>query len=179
MELHGATLLLFPPAHHAAAAAASAAPAQGIERHFVAAQRLTHSPVPDAKTQPFHEALATAQAKTVSRAAPVPSRPDNDNVPIEDLAGAKNLTDQEKLHIASRKFEAVLLRQILAEAQKPVIQSSFTDNSAAAGIYRDLVTTQLADDISGSGAIGLAQMLERQLTPPKPVSKPVSSPTHE
>ena len=87
-----------------------------------------------------------------------------DSVPIDRLAHSSQLTQEQKIAEASRQFEALLLRQILQESQKTVIQSSFSDNSTAASIYRDLVSNQLAEDISKSGSLGLAQTLQRQLT---------------
>jgi len=81
----------------------------------------------------------------------------------ERLAGNPRLTQEQKITEASRQFEAVLLRQILGDAQKTVIPSEFSDNSTAAGIYQDLVTNTLADNISKSGAFGLAQTFQRQL----------------
>jgi Rod binding domain-containing protein len=86
------------------------------------------------------------------------------DVPIEQLAHNRTLTDQQKVGEVARQFEALLLRQILQETQKPVIQSKFADNSTTAGIYHDMVTKQLADNISKSGTLGLAQSLQRQLT---------------
>lgn len=84
-------------------------------------------------------------------------------MPIERLAGNGSLTEQQKVAEGSRQFEAVLLRQILNETQKTVIKSKLTDDSTAAGIYRDMITNQLADSISKSGALGLSQTLEHQL----------------
>ena len=84
----------------------------------------------------------------------------------ERLANNPALTEQEKIAEASRQFEAILLRQILEGTQKTVIRSKFSDNSTAAGIYRDMVTSQLAESISKSGAFGLAQTFERQLNRP-------------
>ena len=86
------------------------------------------------------------------------------DVPIDLLAHNKTLTDQQKVAEVAQKFESMLLQQILQETQKTVIPSEFTDNSTAAGIYHDMVTKQLADSISKSGTLGLAQTLERQLT---------------
>jgi peptidoglycan hydrolase FlgJ len=86
------------------------------------------------------------------------------DVPIEQLAGNRVLTQQQKVAEVARQFEALLLRQILSETQKTVIPSTYTDDSTAAGIYHDMVTQQLADSISKSGTLGLAQSLERQLT---------------
>lgn len=90
---------------------------------------------------------------------------DASRLPIESLAGNKALTQDQKIAEASRQFEAVLLRQFLAESQKPVISSEFTDNSSSAGIYQDMVTNQLADSLSRNGGIGLAKVFENQLTP--------------
>lgn len=94
---------------------------------------------------------------------------DSGGVSLERLAGNASLTEHEKLAEVSRQFEAVLLRQILAETQKPVIKSKFSDNSTASSIYRDLIGNQLAESISQTGAVGLAkclgQQLDRQLIP--------------
>jgi flagellar protein FlgJ len=90
---------------------------------------------------------------------------DASRVPLESLAANKALSQEQKVGEASRQFEAVLLRQFLSEAQKPVITSEMTDNSTAAGIYQDLITNQLADNLSRNGGIGLAKTFERQLAP--------------
>ena len=84
----------------------------------------------------------------------------------EHLANNSRLSEQDKIAEASRQFESVLVRQILESSTKTVIKSKLTDDSTAAGIYRDMVTTQLADSISKSGALGLAQTFEQQLTRP-------------
>lgn len=82
----------------------------------------------------------------------------------EQLAGNANLTEAQKVAEGARQFEAMLLRQILQQTQKTVIQSKFSNNSTSGSIYRDLVTQQLADSISKSGSLGLAKSLEGQLT---------------
>ena len=82
----------------------------------------------------------------------------------EQLAGNTSLTENQKIGEASRQFEAVLLRQILAESQKNVIAPDSADNSTAAGIYQDLITNTLADNISKSGKFGLAKVFEQQLS---------------
>ena len=96
--------------------------------------------------------------------SPLASHVNAADLPPERLAGNSTLTEEQKIHEASRQFEAILLRQVLAESQKPVITSKYTDNSTSAGIYRDMVTNQMAESISKSGALGLAQTFEHQLT---------------
>jgi Rod binding domain-containing protein len=77
------------------------------------------------------------------------------------------LTQQQKIAEASRQFEAIMLRQILSESQKPVITSEFTDNSTSAGIYQDYITNALADSMSKAGTLGFAKVFEQQLSHPK------------
>ena len=89
---------------------------------------------------------------------------DPGDVPLERLAGNTNLTEQQKVQEAGRQFEAVLLRQILAEAQKTQFKSKYTDNSTASSIYRDITVQQLADNMSRGGGLGLARTLDKELT---------------
>lgn len=86
------------------------------------------------------------------------------DVPMEQLSGNSLLSEDQKIGEATRQFEAMLLRQILESTQKTVIASKYSDNSTTAGIYRDMVTSQLADSISKSGGMGLAQTLNREFT---------------
>ncbi len=86
------------------------------------------------------------------------------DVPVEDLARNQNVSEEEKIHELCRQFEAVLLRQILNDAQKTVIKSDLAPKSAAHDIYQDMAVNQLADGISKSGSFGFARSLEQELT---------------
>jgi Rod binding domain-containing protein len=102
--------------------------------------------------------------------SPLSSSVHASDVPMERLAGNTHLSEKEKLGEVSRQFEAVLLRQILQNAQKTHFASKFSGDSATSDIYQDMVTTQMADGISKSGTFGLAQSLNEQLKhelPPK------------
>lgn len=81
------------------------------------------------------------------------------DLPLEKLASNSHVSQQDKVAEVSRQFEAALLRQILAQTQKPVFTSTFNQDSFAAGIYRDTVCAVLADTLSASGSFGLAQSL--------------------
>jgi peptidoglycan hydrolase FlgJ len=96
---------------------------------------------------------------------PIQSPIDTSNVPVEQLAGNKHLTQQQKIHEASRQFEVIMLQQILSEMQKPVIKSEFTDDSTASDIYQSYATNALAESMSKSGSFGFAKIFEQQLTP--------------
>lgn len=85
------------------------------------------------------------------------------DVQIENLAGNKNLSEQQKVGEVSRQFEAVMLRQILNDATKKMFAGDEGEESASKGIYQDIITNTLADSISRSGAFGLARSLSKQL----------------
>jgi len=86
------------------------------------------------------------------------------DLPLENLAANQHLSEPEKIGELSRQFEALVTRQILHEALKPVIVSKYTSNSTANGIYQDMTTSQLADRVSRAGGFGLAKSLAGQLT---------------
>ena len=86
------------------------------------------------------------------------------NVPLERLAGNTSVTEEQKIEEAGRQFEAILLRQILSEAQKPTFKSKYTNDSTTSSIYRDMTVKQLADNMSRAGGLGLAKTLNKQLT---------------
>ena len=88
-----------------------------------------------------------------------------EEIPAEKLASHQGLSEGEKIAEASRQFEAVLLRQILNDARKPVFKSTLFEKSATSGIYDEMATAQLADAISRSGEFGLARSLAVQLKP--------------
>jgi Rod binding domain-containing protein len=92
-----------------------------------------------------------------------PRHLDPANLPLDRLAASTQIDQQAKVGEVSRAFEAVLLRQILQECQKPAFKSKLTGNTATDGIYQDMVVNQLAENISKSGAFGLAKHLTREL----------------
>lgn len=85
------------------------------------------------------------------------------DIPLDRMTDSKQVSDQQKLGEVSRQFEAILLRQILSEAQKSQITIKGKSPSAVSDIYHDMVTNQLADSISRSGSVGMAKVLEKQL----------------
>lgn len=64
----------------------------------------------------------------------------------------------------SRQFEAILVRQILNTAHIGAAFGSEGGTSTTSEVYRDLLTNQLADQISKSGDLGMARQMERQLS---------------
>jgi Rod binding domain-containing protein len=85
------------------------------------------------------------------------------DIPLEKLATSKALTEEQKTSEMTRQFEAVLLRQILTEAQKPSIKSKYASTGVTSAIYQDMMVNQLADRISSTHTVGLAQELQSQV----------------
>ena len=102
---------------------------------------------------------------------------DLSNLPLDRVAASTQIDQKEKINQVSRAFEAVLLRQILQESQKPAFKSKLESNTATDGIYHDMVINQLAENISKSGSFGLAKSLSGELQRQTGAAKP-ASPTH-
>ena len=84
---------------------------------------------------------------------------------VERLSQNNKLTEAEKIGEVARHFEAILLRQFLNEATKPLMGGDEGMNPAQKGIYQDMITNTLADSISKSGQFGLSQVFRQQLMP--------------
>jgi Rod binding domain-containing protein len=88
-----------------------------------------------------------------------------DHLAVEQLTQNNKLTEAEKIGEVARHFEAILLRQFLNEATKPLMGGDEGMNAAQKGIYQDMITNTLADSISKSGQFGLSQVFRQQLMP--------------
>jgi Rod binding domain-containing protein len=94
--------------------------------------------------------------------APLHKEIKTSGLPLERLTQNSRVSEEQKIHEVCGQFEAVLLRQILEKAQKPLFPSHSALNSSVNSIYQDMTTAQLADSISKAGSFGLARNLEEQ-----------------
>lgn len=88
------------------------------------------------------------------------------------MGPAKAATPAEIKKVASQ-FEAIILRQMLAPTIEPIMSggSGGGGSDAAgggAGVYGYMVTDVLANSMSKGGGLGLAGILEKQLSPKHP-----------
>ena len=88
------------------------------------------------------------------------------DMPLDRLAGSTKIPQKEKIERATQAFEAILLRQILEETQKPVFASGLVNDSTTSSIYRDMIVNQMAQDIAKSGTLGLARTLNQEFEHP-------------
>ena len=106
--------------------------------------------------------------------APLNAKVSAANLPLERLATNTQVSDREKIAEVSRQFEAVLLRQILGQAQKPMFKNLLVGGGGTAtAIYKDMITQQMADRISQGGTFGFGKVLEKELSAPLVQKEPL------
>ncbi len=79
---------------------------------------------------------------------------------------ASKAEDPEKLKEVSEQFEAILIRQYLSEAMKPMFEGSMMGNDSGAHMYQYMITDAMATELSNNSTFGVASMLQMQLTAP-------------
>lgn len=75
------------------------------------------------------------------------------------MGGLKSVDGKVSTAEAARQFEAIMLRQLLDESLGKVFSKG-----AGGHIYGYMITDALADGISKGGGLGLARVIESQLT---------------
>ena len=78
-----------------------------------------------------------------------------------DPSGTSTGGDRDPAKVAkvSRQFESILLRQIIGESMKPLLESG-----PSGQVYGYMLTSSLADQISAGGGLGLAHILQTQIS---------------
>ena len=67
---------------------------------------------------------------------------------------------------AAEQFEAILVRQLLGDAMKPMLGTGIDGAKAPGGdVYQYMVTDVVAQSVAQGGGLGIAKMLVTQLTP--------------
>jgi peptidoglycan hydrolase FlgJ len=85
---------------------------------------------------------------------------------------------REDVKKAAQQFEAILMRQLLAPAIEPMMNGSLGGASqTGGGVYGYMLTDVLANSITQGGGLGLAAVIESQLSP-RTGSRPVPD-SHE
>jgi Rod binding domain-containing protein len=64
---------------------------------------------------------------------------------------------------AAQKFEALLLGELLKNAQRPAFGEAPLSGGSAGALYRDLFAEEIAARVSARGGLGLAAELAREV----------------
>ena len=98
-------------------------------------------------------------------AAPIPLRRADTAQSLDESGDGTGRLDarKAKLREAARGFEAILLRQLLAEMRKTLSGEGFFGGGAAGEIYSDLLDNAVAETVAKRGPLGIGDNLYRRL----------------
>jgi len=94
----------------------------------------------------------------ISEIAPVWS---NGPMPAPSPGAKPNPAELQK---ATREFEALLLRQFLGQALKPILHESLGANAPGAHIYQHMMTDAIAGQLAAEETFGMSSLLQIQLS---------------
>ena len=83
---------------------------------------------------------------------------------LMEMAHSKHATQQQKNAAVSQQLEAVLVKQFLKEALKPMIKGVFSDDGNANRMYRHFFTDAISESVASGGGFGVSNILQQQLS---------------
>ena len=94
---------------------------------------------------------------------------------LMEMAHSKYATEEQKAAAVSGQFEAVLVKQYLKEALKPLFKGVMDESGGAFRMYRHFYTDAIAESIARGGGFGISTMLQTQLNANKTDGSPEST----
>jgi Rod binding domain-containing protein len=88
-------------------------------------------------------------------------------------AALRNANPAEQRAAVASQFEAIFVRQLLGKTMTSMLGSG---GGAMAGVYGDLMTDAFAQQLTAGSGLGLARLLEKQLTPRQPANPAPTQP---
>ena len=82
---------------------------------------------------------------------------------LMEMAHSRHVSEEQKAAAVSGQFEALLVKQYLKQALKPMFKGIFDETGGASGMYRHLFTDALAESIAQGGGFGVSTMLQMHL----------------
>ena len=86
-----------------------------------------------------------------------------DSSMLMEMAHSKHTTQNQKVAAVSDQFEAVLVKQYLKEALKPMFKGVFNEDGGAHRMYRHFFTDAISESIASGGGFGVSSILQQQL----------------
>lgn len=85
------------------------------------------------------------------------------NVSVKSgVLGDPKANELDQLKAAAKQFEAIFTRQMLKSMRDSKLADDDLFGSDASDQFRDMQDSNLADDLAGKGALGIADLLVRQ-----------------
>ena len=82
---------------------------------------------------------------------------------LMEMAHSRHVSEKQKAAAVSGQFEALLVKQYLKQALKPMFKGIFDETGGASGMYRHLFTDALAESIAQGGGFGVSTILQMHL----------------
>ncbi|GAM03397.1 rod-binding protein [Novosphingobium sp. MBES04] len=99
--------------------------------------------------------------------------------PEKGMDRTPGATAREELAQAAKQFEAIFVRQMLAEARKTHFDKDGIFSSSALDTFRQMQDERFAEIAAQTGTLGLASVIEAQLArhlPPEAPTEPAAAP---
>jgi len=112
-------------------------------------------------------AINSSSSTAASIATMQALRADQASAGVNTSKSSDSGRDPAAIKKAASQFEAIILRQLLAPSIEPMMSGGLggAQGSGGGGMYGYMLTDTLANSLSQGGGLGLARMLEKQLTP--------------
>jgi len=82
---------------------------------------------------------------------------------LGDRAGAGKELSEKEIQEVGKKFESLLLHQLLATMRKPVPKSNLFGESSAHNIYQDMFDERIAETVVETGQTGIGQAIAEEI----------------
>ncbi len=94
-----------------------------------------------------------------------------DPVQLRQIMESDRLSEEQKLEQASGVFEAMLLKQFLKDAMRPMFGGgALGGGGSTSQHYQDLIVDTLASSLSQEGGFGLSSVIQSELQGRTPVN---------
>jgi len=111
-------------------------------------------------------AIGSASSTAASIATMQALRADQASSGLNTSKSTDSSRDPVAIKKAASQFEAIILRQLLAPSIEPMMSGGLGGSKDSGGsMYGYMLTDTLATNLAQGGGLGLARMLEKQLTP--------------
>lgn len=77
----------------------------------------------------------------------------------------RSAPQQSAAQATAAQFEAILVRQLLSDAFKPLLGSAGGEAMPGSDVYQYMITDVVSQSVAQGGGLGIAKMLVPQLTP--------------
>lgn len=84
-------------------------------------------------------------------------------IDIPDQLRSSSLSKEEKLQLAAKQFETLLIQQMLKAMRDTVPEGGLMKKNSGEKMFQDMMDQQLSNDLSSSFGLGLGDAIVRQL----------------